>query len=73
LVVGVEADALEFDDVGTLILTAANGRNRIADIARIVAQTYECEPAEVQPDIAEFLDELAAGGIVEWLIPAPPS
>ncbi|BCY09813.1 PqqD family protein [Actinoplanes sp. L3-i22] len=67
LIVGVEADALEFDDVGTLIITSANGRNRVADIARIVAEAYECEPTDVQPDIAEFLAELSDGGIVEWL------
>ncbi|GAA4597880.1 hypothetical protein BJY16_002512 [Actinoplanes octamycinicus] len=66
LVVGVEADALEFSEVGSLIFTSANGRNRVVDIVHIVAAAYECETAEVYPDVVEFLGELTAGGIVEW-------
>jgi hypothetical protein len=66
LMVRIEDDAMEFDDVGTLIFASTDGRNRVTDIVRIVATAYECEPAEVYSDVVEFLDELTAGGIVEW-------
>ena len=71
LVVGLEAEALELDDVAQLIYESADGRNRVADIVDIVAASYAAEPAEVSADVREFLDELTDRGVVEWVVGGP--
>ncbi|WP_439657506.1 PqqD family peptide modification chaperone [Lentzea sp. HUAS TT2] len=66
LVLGVDDDGLELADVAKLIYESADGRNRVADIADIVAAAYDADVTEVSDDVAEFLDVLVGRGVVEW-------
>jgi hypothetical protein len=71
LVLGIDADGMQLADVAKLIYESADGRNSVTDIAGIVAAEYGAEPAEVSGDVSEFLDELAARGVVEWVTEEP--
>ncbi|SDG83625.1 Coenzyme PQQ synthesis protein D (PqqD) [Lentzea fradiae] len=72
LVLGVDAEGMELADVAKLIYESADGRNSVSDIAGIVAAEYGAEPEEVGEDVTEFLDELAASGVVEWVTEESP-
>lgn len=71
LLLGVDEDSLELTDVAKLIYESADGLNRVADIAGIVAAAYDADPAEVSEDVSEFLDVLVDRGVVEWVAEEP--
>jgi len=53
--------------VAKLIYESADGRNRVADIAGIVAAAYEADLTDVSDDVVEFLDVLVDRDVVEWV------
>ncbi|GAA3784315.1 PqqD family protein [Streptomyces phyllanthi] len=64
LVIGFKDQALELSDSAELIYRCMDGRRTVADVAAVVAAEYGIEEAQALADVAEFIDELAAHGIV---------
>jgi hypothetical protein len=52
------------NDVGTAIWEAADGRRTIAEIADVLCTEYDIDRATALADVAEFVDSLAAAGIL---------
>ena len=66
--VGDLASIYTFNGTGTLIWKLLETPKTIAQLATAVAQDYEVELDRAESDVAEFLDEMKAAGLVE--IPA---
>jgi coenzyme PQQ synthesis protein D (PqqD) len=66
--VGDLASIYTFNGTGTLIWKLLETPKTIAQLATAVAQEYEVELDRAESDVAEFVDEMKAAGLVE--IPA---
>jgi hypothetical protein len=52
------------NEVGTAIWEAADGRRSIEALADVLCSEYEVDRATALADVAEFIESLAAAGIV---------
>lgn len=53
------------NEVGTAVWGAIDGTRSEADIALVIADAFEVSREQAARDVAAFLDELAAAGLVE--------
>jgi coenzyme PQQ biosynthesis protein PqqD len=61
----VEAEALVLNDVAGRILELVDGHTTVSSIVAQLEAEYEVDPGELEPDVLEYLTELAEGGLVE--------
>ena len=66
--VGDLASIYSFNGTGTLIWKLLETPKTVTELTTAVAQEYEVEPERAQQDVAEFVGEMKAVGLVE--IPA---
>jgi hypothetical protein len=55
------------NEVGTIIWEAADGRTSIQAIAEAVSADYDVDPGTALADVTEFVEGLAAAGVVSTL------
>lgn len=67
--VGDLASIYSFNQTGTLIWKLLETPKSVAELATALAQEYEVEPDRAERDVADFVGEMRAVGLVE--IPAP--
>jgi len=67
--VGDLASIYSFNGTGTLIWKLLESPKTVAQLAESVAQEYDVDPAEAEHDVASFVGEMKAVGLVE--VPAP--
>ncbi|MGC2475958.1 MAG: PqqD family protein [Candidatus Sulfotelmatobacter sp.] len=67
--VGDLASIYSFNGTGTLIWKLLETPKSIAELATAIAQEYEVEPSQAERDVAEFVGEMKAVGLVG--VPAP--
>ena len=67
--VGDLASIYSFNGTGTLIWKLLETPKSIAELATAIAQEYEVEPSQAECDVADFVGEMKAVGLVE--VPAP--
>jgi hypothetical protein len=67
--VGDLASIYSFNGTGTLIWKLLASPNSVAELAEVVAQEYEVDPAQAENDVANFVNEMKAVGLVE--VPSP--
>ncbi len=67
--VGDLASIYSFNGTGTLIWKLMASPRSVAELASAVAQEYEVDPAQAENDVANFVNEMKAVGLVE--VPAP--
>ena len=63
--VGDLASIYSFNGTGTLIWKLLESPQSVEKLARSVAQDYEVEPAQAEYDVATFVNEMKAVGLVE--------
>lgn len=63
--VGDLASIYSFNGTGTLIWKLLDSPKTVSDLAAAVAQEYEVDPAQAELDVAEFVGEMKAVGLVE--------
>jgi predicted deacylase len=54
----------ELDPVGTVALEACDGRRTVREVAALVTQSFDVAPEVAERDVAQFLELLAARGIL---------
>ena len=52
------------DDIGNAIVECCDGQASVSQIAQTLAESYETELAQVEPDVLEFVQELQDKGLV---------
>lgn len=52
------------DDIANAIVELCDGTRDVAVIAQMLAQRYEADQTQVQPDVVEFVSELYEKGLV---------
>ena len=57
-------DYFSLNDTGTAFWELLDGQRTIADCARLIAQDYEVEPAEVEADLLELAAAFKEEGLV---------
>ncbi len=67
--VGDLASIYSFNGTGTLIWKLLESPKTVSEIAATVAREYEVELAQAEYDVASFVEEMKAVGLVE--VPAP--
>src|SRR4051812_42676794 len=67
--VGDLASIYSFNGTGTLIWKLLASPRSIAKLAKAIAQDYEVDPAQAESDVANFVNEMKAVGLVE--VPSP--
>jgi Coenzyme PQQ synthesis protein D (PqqD) len=67
--VGDLASIYSFNGTGTLIWKLLESPTTVSQLAVAVAQEYEVDPSEAERDVASFVGEMKAVGLVE--VPAP--
>lgn len=67
--VGDLASIYSFNGTGTLIWKLLETPKSIAELATAIAQEYEVEPSQAECDVADFVGEMKAVGLVD--VPAP--
>lgn len=67
--VGDLASIYSFNGTGTLIWKLLETPKSVAELATAIAQEYEVEPERAERDVADFVGEMKAVGLVE--VPAP--
>jgi Coenzyme PQQ synthesis protein D (PqqD) len=67
--VGDLASIYSFNGTGTLIWKLLESPKTVAQLAESVTQEYDVDPAEAEHDVASFVGEMKAVGLVE--VPAP--
>lgn len=55
---------LELDSMGSFVWNHIDGKNSAQDLARIVAEQYECHPTEAEHAVAIFLRQLGQRGLL---------
>ena len=65
VIVQEAGEALVLNAVGTRILELVNGRRSIDEIEERLGAEFEVEPRELARDVAAYLEELTAAGVVE--------
>ena len=63
--VGDLASIYSFNGTGTLIWKLLDSPKTIAQVATSVAQEYEVDPLQARADVANFVAEMKAVGLVE--------
>jgi hypothetical protein len=63
--VGDLASIYSFNGTGSLIWKLLDAPRTVAELAMAVAEEYEVEPAQAERDVAEFVGEMKAVGLVE--------
>jgi len=63
--VGDLASIYSFNGTGTLIWKLLESPKTLAELATAVTQEYEVEPAQAGRDVADFVGEMKAVGLVE--------
>ena len=63
--VGDLASIYSFNGTGTLIWKLLETPKSVTELAAAIAQEYEVEPAQAERDVAEFVGEMKAVGLVE--------
>ena len=63
--VGDLASIYSFNGTGTLIWELLEKPRTVTEIAAAVARAYTVEPAQAERDVAEFVGEMKAVGLVE--------
>ncbi|MFF2132093.1 PqqD family protein [Streptomyces olivochromogenes] len=64
--IGEEDRALLLTGPAQLIYSSLDGKRTVAEIAQLIAEEYDIDEDEALGDAREFLDDLAARGVVEW-------
>jgi hypothetical protein len=59
------AEVMVVNEVGARILDLVDGQRTAADIGAIVEQEFDVAPDALRRDLARYVDELLAAGIVE--------
>jgi PqqD family protein of HPr-rel-A system len=59
-----EAHALT--PVATAIFERCDGTMSVAEIVADVIEIFDCRPDQAERDVVEFLDDLAARGLIDW-------
>lgn len=54
-----------FNDVATRVWELVDGQRTVAEIAAVITDEYEVEPAVAEADILAFLDELLQKDIIK--------
>ena len=67
--VGDLASIYSFNSTASLIWKLLDSPRTVAELTAAVAQEYEVEAAQAQRDVAHFVDEMKAVGLVE--VPDP--
>ena len=67
--VGDLASIYSFNGTGTLIWKLLETPKSVTELATAIAQEFEVEPDRAERDVAEFVGEMKAVGLVE--VPAP--
>jgi len=67
--VGDLASIYSFNGTGTLIWKLLETPKSVEELASAIVQEYEVEPEQAERDVAEFVGEMKAVGLVE--VPAP--
>ena len=67
--VGDLASIYSFNGTGTLIWKLLASPKSLAELAAVVAQEYEVDPAQAEHDVTNFVNEMKAVGLVE--VPTP--
>jgi hypothetical protein len=70
--VGDLASIYSFNGTGTLIWKLLESPKTVAQLAAVVAQEYEVEPARAERDVTEFVGEMKAVGLVELPVAQVP-
>jgi len=65
--VGDLASIDSFNGTGTLLWKLLQTPKTVTELATAVAQEYEIEPVRAEPDVADFVSEVKAAGLVEIL------
>ena len=65
--VGDLASIYRFNGTGTLLWKLLQTPKTVSELATAVAQGYEVEPVRAEQDVAEFVSEMKAVGLVEIL------
>jgi hypothetical protein len=63
--VGDLASIYSFNGTASVIWKLLESPKTVAELAAAVAQEYDVEPSRVERDVAEFVDEMKAVGLVE--------
>jgi Coenzyme PQQ synthesis protein D (PqqD) len=63
--VGDLASIYSFNGTGTLIWKLLESHRTLAELATAVARTYDVDPARAACDVADFVGEMQAVGLVE--------
>jgi tRNA (cmo5U34)-methyltransferase len=66
VVVARASQTYSLSDVGGEIWKLSSGRRTVDDIAAAIAREYGAGADDVREDVVEFVDELVAGGFMEW-------
>jgi hypothetical protein len=67
--VGDLASIYSFNGTGTLIWKLLESPKTVSELASAVAQEYDVEPARAELDVAGFVGEMMAAGLVEAPVP----
>lgn len=63
--VGDLASIYSFNGTASVIWRLLESPRTLAELAAVVAQEYDVEPSRVERDVAEFVNEMKAVGLVE--------
>jgi len=63
--VGELAPIYSFNGTGSLIWKLLDAPRTVAELAMAVAEEYEVELTQAESDVAEFVGEMRAAGLVE--------
>jgi hypothetical protein len=60
-----EPEVLVLNEVGARILERLDSGQSVATLVAGLAQEYEVDPKRLETDVTTFLEDLAAGGVIE--------
>jgi hypothetical protein len=63
------AEVLVVNEVGARILQLLDGKRSLAQVRACLAAEFAAEPAELERDVAAYVDALIAAGVVEEVTP----
>jgi hypothetical protein len=63
------AEVLVVNEVGARLLQLLDGKRSLAQVRARLAAEFEVEPAELERDVAAYVDALIAAGVVEEVMP----
>ena len=65
VIVQEAGEALVLNEVGSRILELVDGERRVEEIVAVMRDEFEADPDELAADVAGYLSELAAAGVLE--------